>query len=324
MRSAPECSEGSFSRPHSPNSSESGKGEHKTEPAVSERVSPVPSERSKTAFLDLTVKSEERLGSLCQTRRLIDGVIDLTVGQRPGSQHLVQRMLPAGVQVKVELEAERSSSPAAGSGREGQGDEGDRALLQLGRSTPLNSPDSPVQPPSRADPPASRLNFTTVPSSVRTQLHANPAAPCNVIVNGTGWRPLLAPAFETHPDRNGDREAEDRPANGDLEHEALKENNCSAGEHEAGRRISVQDEKADPKAEGKTDPDSGVEEGEHAYALPLLSASGCVVIQPVPKPAADKTAILSCSITAPLSSTGSPELEPPLKRRCLRIRNQNK
>lgn len=85
----------------------------------------------------------------------------------------------------------------------------------------------------------------------------------------------------------------------------------------------MQDEMADT-VEGKPDPDSNLEEGEHAYALPLLSTGGCVVIQPVPKPGADKTAILSCSISAPLSAAGSPELEPPLKRRCLRIRNQNK
>ncbi|XP_017281616.1 sine oculis-binding protein homolog A isoform X2 [Kryptolebias marmoratus] len=333
VHSAPECSEVSSSRPHSPNSSESGKGEHKTEPAGGEQVSPVPSERNKTAFLDLTVKSEESSGNLCQTRRLIDGVIDLTVGQKPGQQHLIQRMLPAGIQVKVEAEAESSSPPAAGFGREGQGDGGDRALLhtaELERTTQLNSLESPVQPSSKADPPVSRLNFTPAPSSVRTQplplpqLHANSAAPCNVIVNGTGWHSLLTPAFESCPDRKGDWEAEDRPANGDLEHEALKENNCSVGERETGKRISAQDEKVDPKVEGKADPDSNLEEGEHAYALPLLSAGGCVVIQPVPKPAADKTAILSCSITAPLSSTVSPELEPPLKRRCLRIRNQNK
>lgn len=328
VRSAPECSEGSSSRPHSPNSSESGKGENKTEPAGDEQVSPAPSERSKTAFLDLTVKSEESSGNLCQPRRPTDGVIDLTVGQKLGQQQLIQRMLPAGVQVKVEAEAERSPPSAAGLGREGWGDGGDRALV-LQRHT-AESERATIQASSKADHPVSRLNFTIAPNSVRTQplpppqLHANPAAPCNVIVNGSGWHSLLIPAFESCPEQIGDWEVEEQPSNGDLEHEALKENNCSLGEREAGKRISAQDEKVDPKVEGKTDPDSSMEEGEHAYALPLLSAGGCVVIQPVPKPAADKTAILSCSITAPLSSTGSPELEPPLKRRCLRIRNQNK
>ncbi|KAJ4939826.1 hypothetical protein JOQ06_029262 [Pogonophryne albipinna] len=95
-----------------------------------------------------------------------------------------------------------------------------------------------------------------------------------------------------------------QPANGDLEHEALKENNCSVGvgDWEPGKRSLLQDEMADT-VEGKPDPDSNAEEDEHAYSLPLLSTGGCVVIQPVPKPGADKTAILGG---------------------VLRIRNQNK
>uniref|UniRef100_A0A3B3UZD5 Sine oculis binding protein homolog (Drosophila) a n=1 Tax=Poecilia latipinna TaxID=48699 RepID=A0A3B3UZD5_9TELE len=281
VHSAPDSSEASSSRAHSPSSSGSDKGDHKTEPAGGEQVSPVPGERSRTAFMDLTVKSEDNPGSLCLSSGsgLIDGVIDLTVGQKPGQQHLIQTML-AGVQVKVE---ESRSPPADGFGRECVGSNAENAVLPQG----------------------------TLP-----QLQANSAAPCNVIVNGTGWHSLL------NPDRKGERDGENPPNNGDLEREALKENNCSVGE--PGKRISAQDEKVDTKVDSKQDPDSSMEEGEHAYALPLLSAGGCVVIQPVPKPAADKTAILSCSISAPLSAGGSPELEPPLKRRCLRIRNQNK
>ncbi|MEQ2158841.1 hypothetical protein GOODEAATRI_016340, partial [Goodea atripinnis] len=275
VHSAPDSSEASSSRPHSPSSSGSDKGDHK--PASGEQVSPVPGERRRTAFMDLTVKAEENPGSLCLSMgpELIDGVIDLTVGQKPGQQQLIQTML-AGVEVKVE---ESRSPPADGFGSECMGN---------------------VRTQSLALP----------------QLQANSAAPCNVIVNGTGWHSLL------NPDRKGEREWENPPNNGDLEHEALKENNCSVAE--AGKRISAQDEKADTETDSKPDPDSSMEEGEHAYALPLLSAGGCVVIQPVPKPATDKTAILSCSISTPLSAGGSPELEPPLKRRCLRIRNQNK
>uniref|UniRef100_A0A1A8EM33 Sine oculis binding protein homologa n=1 Tax=Nothobranchius korthausae TaxID=1143690 RepID=A0A1A8EM33_9TELE len=332
VRSGPECSDTSCSRPHSPNSSGSDKGDHKSEPPGAEHVSPLPSERSKLTFLDLTVKAEENSANLCPTSGsgLVDGVIDLTVGQKLGHQHLIQRMLPA-VQVKVEAEAESRSPPAAELGREGAVDGGDKSnAAELEEIAHLDSRDSPAALSSKTLP-VSHLSpsFTRTPTSLRTlplplpQLQANSTAPCNVIVNGTAWHSLLTPPFESCPDRKGDREAEDRPANGDLEHEALKEN-CSVREREMGKRISTQDEKVDAKAEGKADLDSSMEEGEHAYALPLLSAGGCVVIQPVPKPAADKTAILSCSITAPLSAAGSPELEPPLKRRCLRIRNQNK
>ncbi|XP_012717005.2 sine oculis-binding protein homolog A isoform X4 [Fundulus heteroclitus] len=330
VHSAPDSSEASSSRPHSPSSSGSDKGDHKTEPAGGEQVSPIPGERSRTAFMDLTVKAEENPGSLCLSSgtKLIDGVIDLTVGQKPGQQQLIQTVL-AGVQVKVE---ESRSPPADGFGRECMGNRRENALLpqssftELDTIAHLKSRDFAAPPLSKTDLPESQLNpnFKTLPlaTSVRTQslglpqLQANSAAPRNVIVNGTGWHSLL------NPDRKGEGEGKDPQNNGDLEHEALKENNCSVGE--TGKRLSAQDEKVDTNKDSKPDPDSSMEEGEHAYALPLLSAGGCVVIQPVPKPAADKTAILSCSISAPLSAGGSPELEPPLKRRCLRIRNQNK
>ncbi|XP_054861888.1 sine oculis-binding protein homolog A isoform X1 [Amphiprion ocellaris] len=358
VRSAPESSEASASGPHSPGSSVGDRGEQKMESTTGERASPVRSERYRTALVDLTVKAEDNSGNLCLSTGpgLMDGVIDLTVGQRSCQQQVIQRMLP-GVQVKVETEAESRSPPAAGLGREGKGnrDSGDETLISQGllsatepeattHSNTLESsapPSSNDNPSGKADPPLNQLNpcvanLTTppLPSTLRTQTlplpqhQTSPAAPCNVIVNGTGWHSLLTPAFETCPDPGGDGvsgegKAEEQPANGDLEHEALKENNCSVGEWEPGKRVLAQDEIVDT-VKGKPDPDSNLEEGEHAYALPLLSTGGCVVIQPVPKPTADKTAILSCSISAPLSAAGSPELEPPLKRRCLRIRNQNK
>ncbi|XP_029972822.1 sine oculis-binding protein homolog A isoform X2 [Salarias fasciatus] len=356
VRNAPDPSEGSASGPHSPGSSGGDRGEQKLEPGNGERVSPLRSERSRTALVDLTVKAEDNSGNLCLARgpALIDGVIDLTVGQRSCQSQVIQRMLP-GVQVKVETDVESRSPPSVG--REGKGNrdceeelvnsQGLLSTKELEGGTQTSTlessalPSSNISLSSKLDPPVNQLNpcvsnltAPSLPSTVRTQplllpqFQTNPAAPCNVIVNGTGWHPLLNPAYESCPDRGGDLvkvegETGEPPANGELEHEALKENNCSVGEWEPGKRVSAQDELVN-RVEGKPDPDSNLEEGEHAYALPLLSTGGCVVIQPVPKPAADKAAILSCSISAPLSAAGSPELEPPLKRRCLRIRNQNK
>uniref|UniRef100_A0A8C2XM22 Sine oculis binding protein homolog (Drosophila) a n=1 Tax=Cyclopterus lumpus TaxID=8103 RepID=A0A8C2XM22_CYCLU len=357
FRSAPESSEASFFWPHSPGSSGDDRGEQKVEPAVAERLSPVRSERSRTALVDLTVKAEDNSGNTCLTSgpAPTEGVIDLTVGQRPCQQHVIQRMLP-GVQVKVEADTESRSPPAAVLSWEGKSkrDGGEGALSQgllsateLEGATHTNTLESSGPPSSGSSPsfhddaPVSQLtpcisNRTPppLPSTARTEpqtlphLQASPAAPCNVIVNGTGWHSLLAPAFESYPNRRGDSvagegEVEERPANGELEHEALKENNCSVGDWETGKRVSAQEEMAET-VEGKPDPDCNLEEGEHTFGLPLLSTGGCVVIQPVPKPGADKTAILSCSISAPLSADGTAELEPPLKRRCLRIRNQNK
>uniref|UniRef100_A0A3P9KEB0 Sine oculis binding protein homolog (Drosophila) a n=1 Tax=Oryzias latipes TaxID=8090 RepID=A0A3P9KEB0_ORYLA len=270
---APECSQTSESQ--SVGSPGGSRGEQKTRLSDGEHVSPL-SERATTTIVDLTGKAEVSSGNIGLTSGpgLTNDVIDLTMGQRPDQQQVIQRILP-GVHVKVEGEA-----------FEGEG------------------------------------------SLVLPQCPVSSTATCNVIVNGTGRHSLVNPAFESCPDRKTDRvggqkEDGDRPANGDLEYEALKENNCSVGEWEMGKWVSAQDEKVDT-VEGKPDPDTSMEEGEHAYTLPLLSAGGCVVIQPVPKPSAEKTAILSCSISTPLSAAGSPELEPPLKRRCLRIRNQNK
>ncbi|XP_071378766.1 LOW QUALITY PROTEIN: sine oculis-binding protein homolog A [Centroberyx affinis] len=365
--SAPESSEASASGPHSPGSSGGDRGEQKVGPSGSGPLSPgfsgynpgqlsSGSERSRTAVVDLTVKAEESSGSLCLSSGpgLMEGVIDLTVGQRSCQQQVIQRMLP-GVQVKVEAEVDPRSPPAAGLGRDGREGALSQCLSpeELEGATHPNTLESSFPPSSNdssscgADPPLTEPNPCVstlpnpppqpqpLPSTARTQpqslpqVQASPAAPCNVIVNGTGWHALLAPASESCPDRRGDGVAgeggggEDQPANGELEREALKENSCSVAEWEPGKRGSTEEEMVGA-GEGKPDPDSNLEEGEHAYALPLLPTGGCVVIQPVPKPGADKTAILSCSISAPLSAAGSPELEPPLKRRCLRIRNQNK
>lgn len=366
--STPDSSEASVTGTHSPGSSRGDGGEQKLGPGGSGSLSPAHSghsghsgsgsDRIRAAVVDLTVKTEDSL-CLSSGTGLMDGVIDLTVGQRSLQQQVIHRMFPA-VQVKVEAEADSRSPPAAGLGRVGKDSwdgregvfsqshsakelEGDTHPNTLESPGPQSSKDSlscgvdppPIQPSSCVSTfPILPPQPQPTPSTARTQpqclpqLQTSPAAPCNVIVNGTGWHALLPPAFESGSERRGDgaageREGEDeQPANGELEQEALKENSCSVGEWEAGKRGSAQ-EMVDA-LEGKPDPDSGLEEGEHAYALPLLSTGGCVVIQPVPKPGAEKTAILSCSISAPLSAAGSPELEPPLKRRCLRIRNQNK
>ncbi|KAJ0062968.1 hypothetical protein NL108_009566 [Boleophthalmus pectinirostris] len=247
------------------------------------------SERTRTSKGDLFVKTEDSSGTSCMTgsSKLMEGVIDLTVGQK---QHVTNSGAVGEVQVKVEAES--------------------------------RSPRAEGHPHHNSNPPVSQQNSyisNLSPQATRSQLHtpaqaqSGPAALCNVIVNGTGWHPVLPPATS---------EGHSAPANGELERDALKENNCSVAGWDPGKRTGPAEDSN--LKESKVDPDSNLEEGEHAYALPLLSTGGCVVIQPVPKSGTDKTAFLSCSISAPLSGSCSPELEPPLKRRCLRIRNQNK
>lgn len=294
------------------------------------------------ALVDLTVKAEDKSGNLCLTSgvRQMEGVIDLTVSQRPCQQLVIKRMLPE-VQVKVEAEGEALSAGQEGERKlryEGvapqgllceNGVEGVTTPNALGPSAPAS--DSSSSPSCNDKPtvkqPNAYVNNNTAQTQPLTQPPTSPAAPCNVIINGTSWHPLLTPALSCPEQKDdhvaGEGQDKEKAANGELERDALKENNCSVREWEQGKLGPVQDGTADA-LEDKKEHDPDLEEGEHAYGLPLLSTGGCVVIQPLSKPGSDKTAILSCSISNPISSAGSPELEPPLKRRCLRIRNQNK
>lgn len=346
-RGAPESS-ASFERGgHSPSSSRVDRGEPKVELVRTEHLSPLQVERNGTPLVDLTVKAEDKSGHLCLPTGFgqMEGVIDLTVSQRSCQQALLQRRLPE-VHVKVEAEAEALSPTASGPEgegkcrREGVATQGLLCETGLEALTVPNTPQSSApaadssSSPSRKDEPAVKppnasinSNSAQIQPQSPNQAPTGPAAPCNVIVNGTSWHPLVTPALSS-PDQKGDHVAgegqgKEKAANGELERDALKENNCSVRERDQGKRGAVQDGTADA-FEDKKEHDSNLEEGEHAYALPLLSTGGCVVIQPLSKPGSDKTAILSCSISNPISSAGSPELEPPLKRRCLRIRNQNK
>lgn len=307
-----------------------------------ERLSPFYVERNGRPLVDLTVKAEDKSGNLCLPAgfKQMEGVIDLTVSQRSCQPLLIQRMLPE-VQVKVEAEALAAPAPgpeAQGNSRcEGVGTQGLRCesgvkgvtappdALQSSAPASNSSGPSSNDEPSAKQPNAyiNKTNSAQVQAQSLTPAQSSPAAPGNGIVNGTSWHPLLSPADQRGDHVAGEGQDKDKAANGELERDALKENNCSVREWEQGKRGAPQDGTADG-LEDKKEHDSNLEEGEHAYALPLLATGGCMVIQPLSKPGSDKTAILSCSITNPISSAGSPELEPPLKRRCLRIRNQNK
>ncbi|KAK7905244.1 hypothetical protein WMY93_017851 [Mugilogobius chulae] len=230
----------------------------------------------------------------------IEGVIDLTMGQK---QHIPHNGAVGEVQVKMELD---STSPSA----EGQcRDAKDWAQAEREHKAKRNEGVSEVH----------TLEVPTPPST--NNLHHNTISP---VSQQNSYISNLSPQWDRVASRSATCyiRGHSAPANGELERDALKENNCSVTGWEPGKRSGPAEDSN--LKEGKEDQDSNLEEGEHAYALPLLSTGGCVVIQPVPKNGTDKTAFLSCSISAPLSGSCSPELEPPLKRRCLRIRNQNK
>ncbi|XP_010901839.2 sine oculis-binding protein homolog A isoform X2 [Esox lucius] len=307
------------------------------------------SDRSRTDVVDLTVKTESpgsanTLGlSLSDGSgpSLQEGVIDLTLGRRSRLQQVIQRVVPS-IQVKGEPDGDSSSPPPSGPSpldASGQG-KGNSSLEDMSQeireaisgslessSLPCGQAASPQ--PNQNSHPAHLMNHHSV---ARTQ-PCSPAAPCNVIVNGSNQsrdspsRSTL-PMFPSDPGRRGGGGGGGDPANSELEREALKENSCSVADWEPGKRGPSEETAQGGTGEGKLEANGDLpdldDDDDHAYALPLLLPKAGCVIQPVPKPS-DKTAIVSCSLIAPLSTgPGSPELEPPLKRRCLRIRNQNK
>ncbi|XP_035294250.1 sine oculis-binding protein homolog, partial [Cricetulus griseus] len=153
------------------------------------------------------------------------------------------------------------------------------------------------------------------------------AAACNVIVNGTRGAPAEAKGAEPPPEQPPPPLppkkllSSEEPVVNELE--SVKENNCASNCHldgEATKKLMGEEalaggDKSDPNLNNPADED-------HAYALRMLPKTGCV-IQPVPKPT-EKAAMAPCVISSPMLSAGPEDLEPPLKRRCLRIRNQNK
>ncbi|MBN3284789.1 SOBP protein, partial [Polyodon spathula] len=160
-----------------------------------------------------------------------------------------------------------------------------------------------------------KRNCRGLDNNCRDRPEPSPAATCNVIVNGTKTADVAEPRkTPQHPDE---------PAVSELE--SVKENNCTGAasfqlELDTGKKASSDEalaggDKQDPNLNNPADED-------HAYALRMLPKAGCV-IQPVPKPA-EKTVLAPCIISTPLLSAGTDDIEPLLKRRCLRIRNQNK
>ncbi|NXD08237.1 SOBP protein, partial [Nothocercus nigrocapillus] len=262
-------------------------------------------EHSKNEVVDLTVRPSSPMNSKFGFPSVLqgpqDGVIDLTVGHRSRLHNVIHRALHA--QVKVEREPNSVVN------------------LAFGSSDKRNCSDcrdncSPVD--SKALPCGDAAHCCPVSLASSTSGLETGAAVCNVIVNGTkSTEGSKNP--EPPPEPKKPQPPEELAVS---ELESVKENNCTSNCHlegEAGKKAGEEPlaggDKQDPNLNNPADED-------HAYALRMLPKTGCV-IQPVPK-AAEKTAIAPCIISTPMLSTGPEDLEPPLKRRCLRIRNQNK
>ncbi|XP_072854315.1 sine oculis-binding protein homolog isoform X5 [Pogona vitticeps] len=262
-------------------------------------------EHSKNEVVDLTVRPSSPVNKKFAFPTVLqgppqDGVIDLTVGHRSRLHNVIHRALHA--QVKVEPDASSVVNLAFGSSdKRNCNDCRNNCSHMETKTLPCSDP--------------AHSGSVTLTSSVPEN---SAAAVCNVIVNGTK-APEASKNSEPPQEQKKPQLLEELPVS---ELESVKENNCTSNcrrEGESGKKTGEEplfgSDKQDPNLNNPADED-------HAYALRMLPKAGCV-IQPVPKPA-EKTAIAPCIISTPILSTGPEDLEPPLKRRCLRIRNQNK
>ncbi|XP_075453677.1 sine oculis-binding protein homolog isoform X2 [Ascaphus truei] len=272
----------------------------------SSHQAPVPQEHSKTEVVDLTMRTSSPENSKLGIPNVLqvpqDGVIDLTVAHRSRLHNVIHR----AVNAQLKLEREPNSV----------------VNLAFGSSNRNNCSDcrdncSPVETKSYSS--SDQANCGPVSLVSSTPGHETSAAVCNVIVNGTK---------STEGSKNSEKSHEQKRTLPDKEPvvselESVKENNCASNCHlelEIVKKSLAEEslatgDKQDPNLNNPADED-------HAYALRMLPKTGCV-IQPVPKPA-EKTAMTPCIVSTPILTTGTEDLEPPLKRRCLRIRNQNK
>uniref|UniRef100_A0A8C5WJY3 Sine oculis binding protein homolog n=1 Tax=Leptobrachium leishanense TaxID=445787 RepID=A0A8C5WJY3_9ANUR len=268
---------------------------------------PVLQEEAKMEIVDLTARTaspeNSKLGITSTLQVSQDGVIDLTVAHRSRLHNVIHRTVNA--QLKLEHEPNSVVNLAfSNSDRKGRSNCRDNC--------------SPVE--IKTHPSSDSAYSCPVPLVSSTPGHETSAAVCNVIVNGTKSTDISKNSEKSPPEQKK-TPLDKEPLVNELE--SVKENNCASNCHlelETNKKNFTEEtltvgEKQDPNLNNPADED-------HAYALRMLPKTGCV-IQPVPKPA-DKTAMTPCIVSTPILSTGTEDLEPPLKRRCLRIRNQNK
>ncbi|KAF4089858.1 hypothetical protein AMELA_G00043140 [Ameiurus melas] len=327
----------------SPSSSRGEGGAHKQNSSSLDVLSPgIPSQMERHSMS--LIKTESAGSSSLShpgspTEAPANGIIDLTTNRRSRQQLVIQRAMPC---VQVKPEPESTTTTGLSVSRVGECEVNERDSCSTGpledtkkdrdteAKSPLNNITLPCADPSFCS--ATPLLSQPITCSLSTPLASisvkktepGTGTPCNVIVNGSCNTQPLEPTVRTPPPEQrpsvemNRRTATicDEPAEG----EDLKENSCSAIERTLSEQAVAPGRAGEEKSQEAEDAASGA---DHAYALPLMPKPGCV-IQPVPKPADKTAAILPCGLEAPLSAAGAADMEPPLKRRCLRIRNQNK
>ncbi|XP_072911962.1 sine oculis-binding protein homolog A isoform X5 [Hemitrygon akajei] len=280
---------------------------------------------SRSEIVDLTVKPNGPIKSDFSFSDAVDfphdEVIDLTMSHRSRLNHIGHRPLHASV--KVENEG--------------------RSVVDLTLSSPDKRNCIDCRDFPHLNPIETKVLTCSGPSHCSTiQLNSGSSggdsdlAPCNLVMNGTknvdGSHFSENPSDKQPPQQQQQsqppQQQQQPPQQQQLEEiavnelESVKENNCTSNcqlELEAGKKASIESPLG---GVDRQDVNHNPADEDHAYALRVVPKTGCL-IQPVPK-ATEKTAIAPCITSTPILNTGPEDSEPPLKRRCLRIRNQNK
>ncbi|XP_041043061.1 sine oculis-binding protein homolog A isoform X1 [Carcharodon carcharias] len=286
---------------------------------------------SRSEVVDLTVKPNGPIKSDFSYSDMVDfpqdEVIDLTMSHRSRLNHIGHR--PLHPSVKLENEG--------------------RSVVDLTVSSPdkrncIDCRDFPHLNPieTKVLSCSDSSHCGTIQLSSGSSGGDSDLTPCNLVMNGTKsldgshseeraeqqqqqqqpqqQQQQLQPQQQQPQQQQQQQQQQEEIAVNELE--SVKENNCTPNcqlELEAGKKASIESPLG---GVDKQDVNHNPADEDHAYALRVVPKTGCL-IQPVPK-ATEKTAIAPCITSTPVLNTGPEDSEPPLKRRCLRIRNQNK
>eukprot|EP00062_Callorhinchus_milii_P023893 gi/632983212/ref/XP_007908536.1/ PREDICTED: sine oculis-binding protein homolog isoform X3 [Callorhinchus milii] len=267
---------------------------------------------SRGEVVDLTVKPNGPIKSDFTYSNAVnfpqDEVIDLTVSHRSRFNHIAHRPLHPPVKVENEGSSVVDLTVSIPDKRNCN-DCRDFPSLNLVESKVLACSDS-----SHCGTAQVNSGSSDVDSSL---------TPCNLVMNGTKSMDNSTCSDDASDQQQqqlqDEQQQQEETAVNELE--SVKENctsNCQL-ELEAGKKASIESPLG---GVDKQDVNHNPADEDHAYALRVVPKTGCL-IQPVPK-LTEKTAIAPCITSTSILNTGPEDIEPPLKRRCLRIRNQNK
>lgn len=255
-------------------------------------------------------------GAQCNGSPSSEGLSDFVSGQQQPERQVIQRLLPRN-QVKLEPSPHRVVD-LSGPGEAGAGAQATRVVNHDGIK-PLCPPSPRPHSHDNGLPPSAHTPPPHTPPSTGESAPAGDVAPSALFPperGRSGHASSSSPPPPPYSDSSQPPRAAPPPDLSELE--AVKENSCSVvGPARAEGPVSQSELPGAAGGEGGEDPH--VPDEDHAYALPTAPRTAATPTPLLLPKLRDKGALRSAPSVA-----GPGDLEPALKRRCLRIRDQNK